>query len=202
MTCLRFSSQLCRLPLWPKSKHYSFIKKLSSVTTSTFTAPNHLTSNALTCQVSDLSSVLVKRAHLQASHLMRRQFVTSCSNNLVTKDSTAFSKRSLAGRGTTWLASRRSKSDTSASTVKDSELKAKVKATVESPAGADEQFYDRNFVTAVRAMSEFLLKPEHLVRLSITVASYQNESFSCEHSLLSPSFITQGRMGPGRQLSF
>ena len=175
MTCLRFSSQLCRLPLWPKSKHYicgTFIKKLSSVTTSTFTAPNHLTSNA--CQLSDLSSVLVKRAHLQASHLMRRQFVTSCSNNLVTKDSTAFSKRSLAGRGTTWLASRRSKSDTSASTVKDSELKAKVKATVESPAGADEQFYDRNFVTAVRAMSEFLLKPEHLVRLSITVAPYQN----------------------------
>ena len=187
MTCLRFSSQLCRLPLWPKSKHYSFIKKLSSVTTSTLTAPNHLASNALTCQLSDLSSVLVKRAHLQASHLMRRQFVTSCSNNLVTKDSTAFSKRSLAGRGTTWLASRRSKSDTSggggggsASTVKDSELKAKVKATVESPAGADEQFYDRNFVTAVRAMSEFLLKPEHLVRLSITLAPNQNESFSCE----------------------
>ena len=187
MTCLRFSSQLCRLPLWPKSKHYicgSFIKKLSSVTTSTFTTPNHLTSNALTCQLSDLSSVLVKRAHLQASHLMRRQFVTSCSNNLVTKDSTAFSKRSLASRGTTWLASRRSKSDASgagggsASTVKDSELKAKVKATVESPAGADEQFYDRNFVTAVRAMSEFLLKPEHLVRLSITLAPYQNESFS------------------------
>ena len=88
---------------------------------------------------------------------------------MVTKDSTAFSRRSLAGRGTTWLASRRSKSDTSgvgggsASTVKDSELKAKVKATVESPAGADEQFYDRNFVTAVRAMSDFLLRPEHLV---------------------------------------
>ena len=184
MTCLRFSSQLCRLPLWPKSKHYicgSFIKNFSSVTTST--TPNHLTSNALTCQLSDLSSVLVKRAHLQASYLMRRQFVT---NNLVTKDSTAFSKRSstLAGRGTTWLASRRSKSDTSgagggsASTIKDSELKAKVKATVESPAGADEQFYDRNFVTAVRAMSEFLLKPEHLVRLSITLAPNQNESFS------------------------
>merc|ERR1719295_1644270 len=104
-----------KLPLWPKSKHYicGSFKKFSSVTTSTLTAPNHLTSNALTCQLSDLSSVLVKRAHLQASHLMRRQFVTSCSNNLVTKDSSAFSKRSLAGRGSTWLASRRSKSDTS-----------------------------------------------------------------------------------------
>ena len=171
MTCLRFSSQLCRLPLWPKSKHHicgSFIKQFSSVTTNTLRGPNYLASNTLTCQLSDLSSVLVKRAHLQASHLMRRQFVTSCSKNLVSKDSTAFSKRSsaLAGRGTTWLASRRSKSDTSAaavgggtstSTAKDSELKAKVKATVESPAGADEQFYDRNFVTAVRAMSEFLL---------------------------------------------
>merc|ERR1719295_2013657 len=91
-----------KLPLWPKSKHYicGSFKKLSSVTTSTFTAPNHLSSNALTCQLSDLSSVLVKRAHLQASNLMRRQFVTSCSNNLVTKYSTAFSKRSstLAGR--------------------------------------------------------------------------------------------------------
>merc|ERR1719192_1380797 len=51
---------------------------------------------------------------------------------------------------------------------KDSELKAKVEATVRSPAGADEQFYDRNFVTAVRAMTEFLLKPEHLVGLRVT----------------------------------
>ena len=70
------------------------------------------------------------------------------------------------GSGSTWLVSRAAsvKSETTGKDTKlDSELKAKVEATVSSPAGADEQFYDRNFVTAVRAMSDFLLRPEHLV---------------------------------------
>jgi len=51
---------------------------------------------------------------------------------------------------------------------KDQDLKAIVKAVHDTEQSEEQQFFDRNFITAVRAMQEFLLKPEHLVGLRVT----------------------------------
>ena len=135
----------------------------------------HCFSSSASCL--GLPGPLVRRAHLQANHLIliRRQLQTTFQNRAGKKESWLVSRAAAQAR---LMNSSRDLSTSShqcqSKTVKDSkdsELKAKVEATVRSPAGADEQFYDRNFVTAVRAMTEFLLKPQHLV--SHTVELWQ-----------------------------
>ena len=140
MASFRVAQQLCRLPgMWGQGS-------------------KHLSGACPPPQVFGLHISLVKRAHQQANYLImiRRHFSRA-----------GRSAGSLRQKESTWLVSRASvwtKSGEGVKDTKDSELKAKVEATVRSPAGADEQFYDRNFVTAIRAMTDFLLKPEHLVR--------------------------------------